>query len=299
MIAFGSSISGGEAYRRYAQPGIRLASEPDSVNFAYAAVEPIGRTYNLILDAAARHDDLEALVLVHPHTEIIDPGFCAKVRAALAHADVGMVGVGGRHRRARDRLVGGRGHLRAGDPSLRGARLRRHPVAVVYPARHSARRGGLPGLPAAGALAVGGAHPPLRRGTAARSRLRPGFQPSGAGGRTAPDGRRSAGGAPSLAGARSRPGRLGPGPHRHRPEVERDPGRRRHRRSRLEAAGAPRRGAAGGGTGLRRCPTRSSSMRAYWRSSGRWPRKPAARPGGSPRRCARSTGSVARPSTAA
>jgi hypothetical protein len=95
VIAFGSSISGAEAYRRYAQPGIRLASEPDSVNFAYAAVEPVGRIYNLILDAAARRDDLEALVLVHPHTEILDPGFCAKVRAALAAEDVGMVGWAG------------------------------------------------------------------------------------------------------------------------------------------------------------------------------------------------------------
>ena len=95
MIAFGSSISGGEAYRRYAQPGVRLASEPDSVNFAYAAVEPVGRTYNLILDAAAARDDLEALVLVHPHSEITDPDFCAKVRTALAREDVGMVGWAG------------------------------------------------------------------------------------------------------------------------------------------------------------------------------------------------------------
>ncbi len=34
--------------------------------FAFAAVEPIARTYNLILEAAAERDDLEALVLVHP-----------------------------------------------------------------------------------------------------------------------------------------------------------------------------------------------------------------------------------------
>jgi hypothetical protein len=95
VIAFGSSISGAEAYRRYAQPGVLLAAEPDSVNYAYAAVEPVGRTYNLILDAAAQREDLEALVLVHPHTEIVDPGLCAKVRAALAPADVGMVGWAG------------------------------------------------------------------------------------------------------------------------------------------------------------------------------------------------------------
>lgn len=95
MIAFGSSISGAEAYRRYAEPGIRLAAEPDSEVFAFAAVEPVGRTYNLVLEAAAAREDLEALALVHPHTEIVDPDFCAKVRAALADQEVGVIGCAG------------------------------------------------------------------------------------------------------------------------------------------------------------------------------------------------------------
>ncbi len=95
MIAFGSSISGAEAYRRYAEPGIRRASEPDSEILAYAAVEPVARTYNLILDAASRLDELEALVLVHPHTEILQSDFCARVRSALADAEVGAVGCTG------------------------------------------------------------------------------------------------------------------------------------------------------------------------------------------------------------
>jgi len=95
LIAFGSSISGAEAYRRYAEPGVRLACEADSEVFAYAAVEPLGRTYNLMLEAAAALDDLEALVLVHPHTEIVDPDFCAKVRDALSDPAVGMVGCAG------------------------------------------------------------------------------------------------------------------------------------------------------------------------------------------------------------
>ena len=122
MIAFGSSISGAEAYRRYAEPGVRLAAEPDSEVFAYAAVEPVGRTYNLILEAAAARDDLEALVLVHPHTEIVDPAFCAKVRQALADPEVGAVGLRRRHRRAQHRLVGGRGRPRGRPPALRGVR---------------------------------------------------------------------------------------------------------------------------------------------------------------------------------
>src|SRR5262249_14777655 len=95
LIAFGSSISGAEAYRRYAQPGVHLASEPDSEVFAFAAVEPVGRTYNLILDAAAACEDLEALVLVHPHTEIVDPEFCTKVREALRDPEVGAIGCAG------------------------------------------------------------------------------------------------------------------------------------------------------------------------------------------------------------
>src|SRR5205807_1981484 len=63
LIAFGSSISGAEAYRRYAEPGIRRAAEPDSQILAYAAVEPVARTYNLNLDAGSRLD--ETLLLGH------------------------------------------------------------------------------------------------------------------------------------------------------------------------------------------------------------------------------------------
>ncbi len=95
MIAFGASISGDESYRRYAERGIRLASEHDSVTLAFSAIEPVGRTYNLILDAAAKRDDLEALVLVHPHTEITDSQLCTKLRRAFADPDVAVVGAAG------------------------------------------------------------------------------------------------------------------------------------------------------------------------------------------------------------
>jgi hypothetical protein len=95
MIAFGCSVSESEPYFRYAEPGIRMAAEPDSAIFSYAAVGTIGRTYNLLLDAAARHEDLEALVIVHPHTEIADPELCAKVRTALADPDIAVIGCAG------------------------------------------------------------------------------------------------------------------------------------------------------------------------------------------------------------
>jgi GT2 family glycosyltransferase len=95
MIAFGSAIRGAEAYRRYAEPGIRRSAEPGAAIYAFAAVEPVGRTYNLILDAASSRCDLEALVLVHAHAEIVDPQFTLKVRQALAEPDVAVVGGAG------------------------------------------------------------------------------------------------------------------------------------------------------------------------------------------------------------
>jgi GT2 family glycosyltransferase len=95
MIAFGCMVSEPEAYRRYAQPGIRLAAEPDSQVYAFASVATIGRGYNLLLEEAARREDLEALVIVHPHTEITDPRLAAKVREALADPGVGVAGCAG------------------------------------------------------------------------------------------------------------------------------------------------------------------------------------------------------------
>jgi Glycosyltransferase like family len=95
VIAFGCSISGAEAYRRYAEPGIDRAREEDSEVLAFASVEPVSRAYNLILDAAAHLEDLEALVLVHPHTEILAPDFCDRARTALSDPEVGVVGAAG------------------------------------------------------------------------------------------------------------------------------------------------------------------------------------------------------------
>jgi hypothetical protein len=92
MIVFASSITSPETYERCAEPGIRLASEPDSEVFAYQAAGSIFRSYNLILDQAAALDDLEALVLVHQDAEIADPDFCRKLRGALSDPEVGVVG---------------------------------------------------------------------------------------------------------------------------------------------------------------------------------------------------------------
>jgi hypothetical protein len=92
VIAFGTAIADPEMYKRYAEPGIELVREPDSVVFPNVAAGSLFRSYNLMLDLAAECDDLEALVLVHQDAELVDPDFCAKLREALRDPDVGVVG---------------------------------------------------------------------------------------------------------------------------------------------------------------------------------------------------------------
>jgi GT2 family glycosyltransferase len=95
MIAFGCSITDPDLYERCAEPGIRLAAEPDSEWLVREHAGSLFRSYNLLLDQAAELDDLEALVLVHQDAEIVDPDFCPKLREALADPDVALVGSGG------------------------------------------------------------------------------------------------------------------------------------------------------------------------------------------------------------
>jgi hypothetical protein len=92
MIVFASSITDPDVYAQCAEPGIRLAAEPDSEVLANAAAGSLFRSYNLILDMVADREDLDALVLIHQDAEITDPDFCAKLRRALDDPEVGLVG---------------------------------------------------------------------------------------------------------------------------------------------------------------------------------------------------------------
>jgi hypothetical protein len=92
VIAFASSITDPELYRTCAEPGIRLAAEPDSEVIANAAAGSIFRSYNLIMDSVAGREDLEALVLLHQDAELVSPDFCATVREALRDPEIGVVG---------------------------------------------------------------------------------------------------------------------------------------------------------------------------------------------------------------
>jgi hypothetical protein len=95
MIAFGCPITKGRLYEQYAAPGIALAAEPDSEVFAYQSGGSIFRAYNVLMEMAAKRNDLEALVLLHQDSEIIDPEFCAKVREQLRDPEVAIVGCAG------------------------------------------------------------------------------------------------------------------------------------------------------------------------------------------------------------
>ncbi len=92
MIAFGTSITKPDVYRRFAERGIKLAAEPDSVVYDLPSIGSLFESYNAVIDRAAARDDVEALVLMHQDAEIVDPDFCSKVRETLRDPDVGLIG---------------------------------------------------------------------------------------------------------------------------------------------------------------------------------------------------------------
>jgi hypothetical protein len=92
VIVFGTAVTDPEAYDRCATPGIQRASEPDSVVLAHQTAGSLFRNYNLLLDMAAEHEDLEALVLIHQDAELDDLDFAPKIRDALRDPDVAIIG---------------------------------------------------------------------------------------------------------------------------------------------------------------------------------------------------------------
>jgi Glycosyltransferase like family len=92
MIGFGCAITRPEIYGTAAEVGIRRAAEPDSAIFSGPSIGSIFKSYNALIERAAQQPELEALVLVHQDTEIVDADFCARVRATLADPEVGLVG---------------------------------------------------------------------------------------------------------------------------------------------------------------------------------------------------------------
>jgi hypothetical protein len=96
MIAFGIAVACERTYARFAMPGLRRVWEPDSLLFERRGARCLFMAYNEMLVRAAAIDGLEALVLLHEDTEILDDRFADKIRSCLAQApDAAVVGVMG------------------------------------------------------------------------------------------------------------------------------------------------------------------------------------------------------------
>ena len=102
MIAFAIAVADPTTYASAAVPGLRRAAEPDSPIAELTADRgSLHACYDEALEHFAALDDLEALVLLHQDTELLDHDFCARVRAELADPEVavcGVVGARGVHR---------------------------------------------------------------------------------------------------------------------------------------------------------------------------------------------------------
>lgn len=95
MVAIGSAITDPEKYEKYAVPGIELCSEPDTEVLSFASSGTLFRSYNLLLDQAAKRDDFEFLILIHQDAQITDPDFIQKIRDEFKDPDVALVGCAG------------------------------------------------------------------------------------------------------------------------------------------------------------------------------------------------------------
>jgi Glycosyltransferase like family len=91
-IAFACSITKPDVYERCAEPGIRLAAAPESPILARPAIGSIAKSYNALLAEAAAIEELDALILLHQDTEIVQADFCGRIRDALSDRDVGVAG---------------------------------------------------------------------------------------------------------------------------------------------------------------------------------------------------------------
>ena len=83
MLVFATCVGSAEKYERYARPGLRRAAELDSLIVETSSETSLHEAYNEILDAVAELPGVEALVLLHEDTEILDTAFCDHVRRSL------------------------------------------------------------------------------------------------------------------------------------------------------------------------------------------------------------------------
>lgn len=95
MIVYAVCIGSPDKFESICLPGLRRAVGPDDVVLEARHDRSIFTAYNEVLDAVRDRDDLEALVLLHEDTEVIDPRFGDLVREHVAAPDVAVVGAVG------------------------------------------------------------------------------------------------------------------------------------------------------------------------------------------------------------
>jgi Glycosyltransferase like family len=95
MIAFAACVGTPAKLAAFAAPGLQRVMEPDSVFAELTTDRSIHEAYNEALEHFAAVDDLEALVLLHEDTELLDADFCDRVRAALSDPSVAIAGTVG------------------------------------------------------------------------------------------------------------------------------------------------------------------------------------------------------------
>lgn len=113
---YATAVTDADRHRRQARQGIGRVA-PQATVWERHGMSLVA-AYNDLLDEAARTPGVEALVLLHQDLELHDPDFEARLREALAHDDVALVGLHGR--RGTDGLTepGSEivGHVRTGGP---------------------------------------------------------------------------------------------------------------------------------------------------------------------------------------
>jgi len=97
MIVFGCAVTDGDKYRKFAEPGIRRAAEPDSALLLRHGAPSIQTAYNSMLQEAGARPDLEGLVLLHQDVELHDGDLATKLRICMGDPLVAVVGVAGSH----------------------------------------------------------------------------------------------------------------------------------------------------------------------------------------------------------
>lgn len=95
MIAFACSVASEQRWQRWALPGISRVAEPGALVIDERGAGSLQARCNRALEAAAAHDDLEAVVLLHEDSEIDDDRFLAKLRHRLADPGIAIIGAVG------------------------------------------------------------------------------------------------------------------------------------------------------------------------------------------------------------